>query len=589
MSLVGSLQDLGLGDILQIVSLSRKSGLLLLRSDAGEGRIVFRDGQVRAAFVKGEPEDLHALLVGRGFASQADFERAESAMRLRGLTLDDALAEETGLGRERLESLRREHVEGAVLRMFTWLAGEFSFEVGGEIGERDAQLMLPSGINAQYLTMEATRIGDERAGPAPGPSASAPRAADDGLVFSGDAPAAPSEPKPRPRAAPSEPRRKPTAPPSAGASLAAAVAPRIPAEGAAPADAAEVLAFAAARASESEESGAAASLVVIDPDLTALEWLKQSLQGLFARIHIFQRTDLGIARVRQYLARAELPVVLISPRAPGDPVSGVTGLAELIRGLRAPAPRLPVLVLTEEGDDPPRGGDAAEALVARPPSHALADLRRWPRFAKAAERLRENLEPWARAERTAPRLAPATPSPAEPALARLRELSHHLQDPARRGEVLSLVLEFAAERFPRVAMFMVRDDEAVGIAQRGLARAGGPDDRAFRELVFAIDECEGLRSVVEQRRAVRGAPSAPGDRRLAERLGAVAADEVYVAPILGGDRVVALLYADTLPEGGPLGDTTALEIVLHEAGLALDRALLERALEELRAREGPPR
>ena len=55
MSLVGSLEDLGLGDILQIVSLSRKSGLLVLRSDAGEGRIILRDGQVRAAFVKGEP------------------------------------------------------------------------------------------------------------------------------------------------------------------------------------------------------------------------------------------------------------------------------------------------------------------------------------------------------------------------------------------------------------------------------------------------------------------------------------------------------------------------------------------------------
>ncbi len=33
MSLVGSLEDLGLGDILQIVSLARKSGLLSLRAD----------------------------------------------------------------------------------------------------------------------------------------------------------------------------------------------------------------------------------------------------------------------------------------------------------------------------------------------------------------------------------------------------------------------------------------------------------------------------------------------------------------------------------------------------------------------------
>ena len=49
MSLVGSLEDLGLGDILQVISLSRKSGVLLLRSDRGEGRIIFRDGLIRGA------------------------------------------------------------------------------------------------------------------------------------------------------------------------------------------------------------------------------------------------------------------------------------------------------------------------------------------------------------------------------------------------------------------------------------------------------------------------------------------------------------------------------------------------------------
>ena len=62
MSLVGSLEDLGLGDILQIVSLARKSGHLLLRSERGDGRIVFRDGLVQAAFAKGEPDDLAGLL-----------------------------------------------------------------------------------------------------------------------------------------------------------------------------------------------------------------------------------------------------------------------------------------------------------------------------------------------------------------------------------------------------------------------------------------------------------------------------------------------------------------------------------------------
>ncbi len=52
MSLVGSLEDLGLGDILQIISMSRKSGVLTLRCEEGEGRIFFDSGTVRTACVK---------------------------------------------------------------------------------------------------------------------------------------------------------------------------------------------------------------------------------------------------------------------------------------------------------------------------------------------------------------------------------------------------------------------------------------------------------------------------------------------------------------------------------------------------------
>ena len=161
MSLVGSLEDLGLGDILQIISLSRKSGLLQLRSEEGEGRIVFHDGLVRAGFVKGEVEDLKGLLVGGGFIAEAAFEKAAVMAAAHGDPLDDVLATTSAISKERIDSLRRERVERSVFRMFGWTSGEFSFEICDTIDDRDRDLLVSTGINAQYLTMEATRLEDE--------------------------------------------------------------------------------------------------------------------------------------------------------------------------------------------------------------------------------------------------------------------------------------------------------------------------------------------------------------------------------------------------------------------------------------------
>ena len=161
MSLIGSLVDLGLGDILQIVSLSRKSGLLLIHSDEGEGRIVFCDGLVQAAYVKGEPEDLRGLLVSSGGVSSEEFDRVEELANERGVPANQIIPECTSLTPERVESLLREHVERAVFRIFSWSGGEFSFEVGEQIDARDRGILVPEGINAQFLTIEATRLADE--------------------------------------------------------------------------------------------------------------------------------------------------------------------------------------------------------------------------------------------------------------------------------------------------------------------------------------------------------------------------------------------------------------------------------------------
>ena len=113
-----------------------------------------------------------------------------------------------------------------------------------------------------------------------------------------------------------------------------------------------------------------------------------------------------------------------------------------------------------------------------------------------------------------------------------------------------------------------------------MPKAGGPDDAGLREVELPCSEPAWFRRVIETGGSLRDAPGDEGDQRLAVLLGNAIPGEAYVAPIESGDHIAALLYGDNLPAGKPLGDTAALEVVLHEAGMALDRAVLERALAE---------
>ena len=636
MSLVGSLEDLGLGDILQIVSLSRKSGLLLLRSEEGEGRIVFFEGLVRAAFVKGEAEDLKGLLTAGGFLEEEAYERAAEAAAAHGDPVSDVLAALPGLTKERINSLRREHVERSVFSMFGWATGEFSFEIRDEVDERDRELMLPTGINAQYLTMEATRLGDE--GEKAGYGVDIEFGTIDGAGANPSGNAADEPQAPVAALETTETRADPFAAAEAlalaavssceepgdeaGADLAATAEAEPAATAEEVADAqeleeadevepaeeiatTEVVAEAgdvdAAESSVSVEeettppasatrrrpaSTRLGSLILMDPDLNSLEWQKVVLGPLFERIHIFQRVDSGISRLRQYLRRGEEPVVLVSDTLPGDPVAGFNDSAGLIKRLRAHAPHLPVFLVRSGGAPASRGIGLADACLLRPAGHQLANRRAWPRLEAAGEALRAGIQrsltqdPVRAGGASAPvgKVTGGLAGEGAATLGRLKQMSERLRDPSVRGEVLSLILEYSAELFRRVAIFMVRDDDAIGMAQVGLDRAGGPSDDEFRAIHFPAADSAWFSAVLAKREGVKAPPANEGDQRLAMLIGSAVPREAYVAPIESSHRVVALVYGDNLPSGEPVGETASLEIVLHEAGLALERAVLERAL-----------
>jgi hypothetical protein len=328
-------------------------------------------------------------------------------------------------------------------------------------------------------------------------------------------------------------------------------------------------------------------IVIIDRDLVVLEWMKNALAPLGLRAHIFPRSELAIQRIRQYFARGETPLVVLTSDTPPDPVSGARDWAEIAARLRAQVPQLPLLVVSSADAvmSPANERAVPDAVATRPPPSVLAD-----------ERAREKREVYAVELRGAASRVLARPGSRRSAgaardsndpLRALREWSARLREPAPPSEVLRTVLEFAGLHFDRAAIFWVRDGEAQAMAQVGMPATGGPDDAALREVCVAIDGPESFRKVLASRAPLRVVPEEPGDLDFCARLGSSAPPDLYLAPLESGGDVAALLYADNAVTRRPLGDTTAVEVILHEGGLALDRAVLERALEKVEGERRP--
>ncbi len=361
MGLAGNLEDLSLGDIMQIISMSQKSGLLLLKSDQGSGQIVFCGGLVHSARltdVKAQSDDLRGLLVGQGILDPAGFDVYAARAAELGSSLEETLSREAELDSERIHSLLQQSVESAVIEMFSWPSGDFSFDAVSETESDSPQIMLETGINTQYLVMEGMRVLDER-GQAGEPIAEEPIDA-----WQEDPAADPlsdleaGEPQSAADALVASVLESDAGTPVEEQVEAEAVSPLAPAESVSEREASSLV---------SRATGHSGTLILMDPDVVVLEWVKNALRDSFDRVHVFQRTEQGLARIRQYLIRGELPVVLISLEAKVDPLSGIHGLADFVKRLKAQAAQLRVLGLIEEDQEPrPTLSNGFDDLLVRP-------------------------------------------------------------------------------------------------------------------------------------------------------------------------------------------------------------------------------
>jgi hypothetical protein len=167
----------------------------------------------------------------------------------------------------------------------------------------------------------------------------------------------------------------------------------------------------------------------------------------------------------------------------------------------------------------------------------------------------------------------------------LKSLTQELRFPNSTSEITLLILRFASDIFQRGVLFMVGEDELTGLGQFGLEIERA--DERIRETVLSYGDSYFLRGIIESAQAYKG--SLEKDRvteSLIKELGGGWPLEVIFFPVITEGKVVALLYCDNALSGDPFSETEGLEIFISQAGLALEKSLLQRRLQEMQKAGG---
>lgn len=158
MAIEGSLQDVALADICQLLAMGMKTGCLSLTDRSNFGYVYFDRGRVIHASVLNRPDRLGELLVRNNVITRADLSAAmEAQAHEKGLRLGELLVRNGSLSQEQLQRYISLQIEEAVYHLFTWNHGSFHFDPDQK---PDEGLFLVN-ISAESLLMEGARRVDE--------------------------------------------------------------------------------------------------------------------------------------------------------------------------------------------------------------------------------------------------------------------------------------------------------------------------------------------------------------------------------------------------------------------------------------------
>jgi CheY-like chemotaxis protein len=162
----------------------------------------------------------------------------------------------------------------------------------------------------------------------------------------------------------------------------------------------------------------------------------------------------------------------------------------------------------------------------------------------------------------------------------LKQLINELSNPNDIGQVSATILRLSAEYVDRGALFMANDDSFIGLGGFGITGGGDEMDGRVKHVRIARAAPSILNDVAQHGAAHRGKMrKTDANVQLINSLGGMLPTEVVALPIMHANRTIGILYGDNAEHRAPIDSVSGLEIFLSQAGYAFGNAVFasERA------------
>ena len=135
MSLEGNLTAFGLSEILQLIAVQQKSGMLSVKSEAGNKVLFFRNGQMISTRDRrrNAKDPLRDFLTRYGILSREDLLRLTNISTESKLDLTDIIVSEGVLSEEQMQRHFRDHLQEECHELLTWEQCSYKFLPGNDI------------------------------------------------------------------------------------------------------------------------------------------------------------------------------------------------------------------------------------------------------------------------------------------------------------------------------------------------------------------------------------------------------------------------------------------------------------------------